>query len=124
MCAVQVKPIATDGARSQASLGQAAPNTGQISPGVTSGNLTGQTGSPYSVNFGTYYPSVVPPPNPNAPMVEKIAFTHHQLDSIRGDSEVVDGLVLVSSGVGHERLEGGVQQHFVFIEFLFRSKRL
>jgi hypothetical protein len=104
--AVLVKPISITHQKSV----QLGPNN----PGdLTSGGLTGGMGSPYSVNFGTYYPSVVPPPDTNAPMAERMAFTHYQLDCIRGESEVVDGLVLVHAGIGKERLEGGAPRMHV-----------
>lgn len=101
--AVHVRPIAIESR-------PCAPNTDELTPGVTSGALTGGMGSPYSVNFGTYYPSVVPPPGETSTVAEKLAFTHYQLQSIRGDSELVDGLVLVSSDVGYERVEAGASQ--------------
>lgn len=64
-------------------------------------------GSPYSVNFGTYYPSVVPPPGAEASVQEKMTFLHYQLDSIRRDSEVAEGLVLTALPGGQERVIGG-----------------
>jgi hypothetical protein len=99
---VSVRPLTINSRPSFKSL-----NAGEFAP---DGGLTGASGlgSPCSVNFGTYYPTVVPPPSANAPIEEKLAFTHYQLDSIRRDSEVAEGLVLVSrDGDGQDRLEGG-----------------
>ena len=51
------------------------------------------------------------PPAEAASVDERIDFLHQQLDSIGGDADVLNGLVLLGSGT-HERLQGGAANHF------------
>ena len=55
--------------------------------------------------------SLLHPPAEAASVDERIDFLHQQLDSIGGDADVLNGLVLLGSGT-HERLQGGAANHF------------